>query len=190
MLIRSALIVALLATSTTTFAALDDTAIRFGARDSVLDVSISPDGKSLVILQPNGPRGALASVVKLDGAPEMKGIISSTGNPERLTSCRWSTNDRIICGLYIIDMVYGKKRAGTRMVALNADGTGMKELSARAADKDLGVTLGGGEVIDWLGDNEDGSVLMTRWFIPQFSTGSITANSRKVLASSGSIRAR
>ncbi|MGY4395606.1 dipeptidyl aminopeptidase/acylaminoacyl peptidase [Sphingomonas sp. UYAg733] len=162
--------------------AADDAAVRFGARDNVLDVSISPDGKSLVILQPNGARGAIASVFNLDGPPVMKGIISSSGNPERLTYCNWATNTRLTCGLYIIDTVYGKKMGGTRMVTLNADGSDMKELSARGNDRSLGVSLGGGNVIDWLGDDKDGkdgSVLMTRWFIPEASVGHLITQARE-----------
>lgn len=159
--------------------AADDAAVRFGARDNVLTASISPDGKSLVVLQPNGARGAVASVVNLDGPPMMKGIISSTGNPQRLRYCAWATNVRLVCGLDIIDTVYGRKMQGSRMVAINADGSDMKELSARGNDRSLGVSLGGGNVIDWLGDDKDGSVLMTRWFIPEATVGHLITQSRE-----------
>ncbi|MGK6319217.1 alpha/beta hydrolase family protein [Sphingomonas sp. DT-204] len=161
--------------------AADDAAVRFGARDNVLDVSISPDGKSLVILQPNGARGTMASVVRLDGngPPAMKGILYASGSPERLTFCRWSTNDRLICGLYLIDAVYGKKRAGTRLLSVNSDGSEQKALTARGNDRSLGIALGGGEVIDWQGDNEDGSVLMSRWYIPETTTGHIISSERE-----------
>jgi dipeptidyl aminopeptidase/acylaminoacyl peptidase len=159
--------------------AADDAAKRFGTRDNVLGVSISPDGKSLVILQPAGPRGTVASVANLDGSPTMKGIIASSGNPEQLTDCSWATNSRLICQLYIIDTLYGDKVAGTRLVTLNADGSDMKELSARKSDRSLGIVLGGGNVIDWLGDDKDGSVLMSRWFVPEASVGHLITQTRE-----------
>lgn len=161
--------------------AADDAAVRFGARDNVLDVGISPDGNSLVVLQPNGARGTVASVIRLDGngAPVMKPILYASGEPEQLTYCRWATSVRLVCGLYMIDTVYGQKRAGTRMLAINSDGSEQKPLTALGNDRSLGVALTGGNVIDWLGDKEDGSVLMTRWFIPEATTGHLTSSDRE-----------
>ena len=169
---------ATLAMPIATVSATSDVAIRFAVRDNVLGVSISPDSKSLVILQPNGTRGAVASVVKLDGPPDLKGVISSTGDPERLTFCRWASNDRLVCGLYIIATVFGKKRAGTRLVTLNADGSDIKQLTADGNDRSLGILLGGGDIIDWLGDDKDGSVLMTRWFVPETTIGHLITQNR------------
>lgn len=157
--------------------AADDAAARFGMRDNVLSVSISPDGKSLIVVQPDGPRGAIAWVTRPDTetAPELKGILTSTGNPERLTDCRWASDTRVVCTLFMIDSVLGDKMAATRMISLNADGSDAKLLSARSTGRSLGLALGGGSVIDWLSDaNADGGVLMTRWFVPQETTSNLT----------------
>lgn len=162
-------------------AAPNDAAVRFGARDNVLGVSISPDGKSLAILQPNGARGAMLSIARVDGSVPIKTILSSDAKPQRLRNCRWATNERLVCTITMIDLVYAKMVEGSRLLAINADGSGMKELSARSSERSLGVALGGGSVIDWLGDDKDGSVLMQRWFIPETTTGSIMTQNRQGL---------
>lgn len=80
--------------------ATDEAAIRFGARDNVLGVSIAPDGKSLAIVQPNGARGSMVSIAHTDGSGAVKAILSTDGKPNRLSSCRWSTSDRLVCTIW------------------------------------------------------------------------------------------
>jgi len=59
----------------------------------------------------------------------------------------------------------------SRLIAINADGTNVKELSTRQNFYSRGLQLGGGSVLDWLPD-EDGSVLLTRQYLPDDHTGS------------------
>lgn len=146
---------------------------RFGARDGVIDVAIAPDGKTLAIVRSNGPRGTIVATVPLDGAPTLKGILSASGNPERLTSCGWANGERLVCSLYLIDVVNGQKLPFTRLMALNADGSDMRMLSARGTDRSYGIALGGGSIIDWQGDDNGDALLMTRWFVPENSTGTL-----------------
>ncbi len=100
-----------------------DAAKRFGARDNVIGVTISPDGKSLAVIQPTAGRGAVLSVVAMDGSTGLKPILRSSGNPERLQYCRWSTNTRLVCGLYVIDQVGASFYGFTRLFSLNSDGS-------------------------------------------------------------------
>lgn len=154
-------------------------AAKFGARDDVLGVSISPDGQSIAILQTTGARGTVLRVAPVDGSAEPKAIVSADGDPKRLVDCRWATSDRLVCTLFMVEMLVNAPRAGTRLISISADGRQMRELSARANYNSLGVALGGGQVIDWLDDERDGSVLMTRLFIPEQQTGSFTASRRE-----------
>jgi dipeptidyl aminopeptidase/acylaminoacyl peptidase len=153
----------------------------FGARDGVFDVSISPDGKTLAIIQPNEGRGSVVSIVKVDGSSDFKPVLASSGSPDRLTSCGWASDTRLVCGIYMIGPVYGKKMGLWRMMAINADGSGAKELTARQKGEALAVALNGGDVIDWTGGKGDGSVLMTRVYLPEVTTGTITGNMREGL---------
>ncbi|WP_242008294.1 alpha/beta hydrolase family protein [Sphingomonas ginsenosidivorax] len=159
-----------------------DAAKRFGARDNVIGVTISPDGKSLAVIQPTAGRGAVLSVVAMDGSTGLKPILRSSGNPERLQYCRWSTNTRLVCGLYVIDQIGTSFYGFTRLFSLNSDGSDQKLLSARANQYSLGIALGGGGVIDWLGEKGDGSALMQRYVLPEMTTGHLTAQTSEGLA--------
>jgi len=156
-------------------------AAAFGARQQVQDVSISPDGKQIAIVEPTAGRGAALLVANLDGTPTLKPILTSSGSPDRLSGCRWSGNTRLVCTIYMIDTVYGEKTGTSRLVALNADGSGLKELSARNKDSSLAVALYGGGIIDWSGDGSEGSVLIERYYIPEETTGTMTAETHEGL---------
>ncbi len=162
-------------------AAPSEQAKLFGARDNVTGVAISPDGKSLAVIQPTAGRGSVLSIVKLDGVRTLTPILASSGTPDRLSFCRWSTNTRLVCGLYMIDSFATRYVGYTRLVSLNADGSDMKPLSARPSDRALGVVFAGGNVIDWLGDKSDGSVLMQRWYVPEQSTGHLVSQTQEGL---------
>lgn len=188
MTLRYAALAALMAgLAPTALAAADTTepgrlAAMFGARDNVTNVTISPDGKALAIIQPTAGRGAVLSIARLDGPTRsLKPIMRSSGTPERLSYCRWSTNTRLVCGLYMIEGLGTNYVGYTRLVSINADGSDAKLLSARSSDRALGIALGGGNIIDWLGEKGDGTVLMQRWFIREASTGHIITQSREGL---------
>jgi dipeptidyl aminopeptidase/acylaminoacyl peptidase len=165
-----------MATTAQSALAANDAAIKFGARDAVQSASLSPDGKSMAIIQPTPGHGSELLIANLVGTPEMKAIFALSGEPEHLTECRWSTSSRLICGIFILQMEVGKPTGYTRLISMNSDGSDPKLLSARTSSDALGVAHGGGNVIDWLGD-DDGAVLMTREFIPDQSVGHIMAAS-------------
>jgi acetyl esterase/lipase len=160
--------------------AASEAAANFGARQMVEDISLSPDGKTIAIIQPTAGRGSVLYVASLSGAPEMKPILSSTGSPDHLEYCRWVTGARLICGISVLQTVGGDLTGYTRLITLNSDGSDMKILSARSSSEALDVASAGGNVIDWLGD-DTGAVLMTRVFVPDQAVGHIIANSREGL---------
>ena len=152
--------------------AASDAAKRFGVREDVQQISLSPDGLHIAMIQANGARGAALVVVDVRDGSQTSPVRSS-GDPDRLTNCRWSTNVRLICTVYMIlpDITSANSSGFTRMIAVNADGKDLKALSARDSSSALQATYGGGSVIDLLGDAGDGSVLMTRSIVPEASTG-------------------
>jgi dipeptidyl aminopeptidase/acylaminoacyl peptidase len=161
--------------------ATSDAALQFGARDNTQQVSLSPDGKLLAIIQPTQGRGAAVLIANLEGTPEMKPILTSSGSPDRLQSCNWSSNTRLVCRIYMIDLAYGDKVGFSRLVAINADGSGIKQLSVHSKDASLGIALSDGHIIDWVADGSDGTVLMERYVVPETSTGTLLAETRKGL---------
>ena len=154
----------------------------FGARPRIEQASLSPDGLSVALIQPLKERQASALfVARLDGSDNPKPILVAGGAPERLRSCDWVSNTRLVCGIYMQVVTDGRRLGFTRMAAINADGTKVQELSARSHGLQLGYQQDGGEIVDWLAGDATGSVLMTRSYVPEFSTGSRLANQKEGL---------
>ena len=61
-----------------------------------------------------------------------------------------------------------------RLVALDVDGRNMVPLGRRDTTDQLYVRQYDGQIVDWL-EGKDGSVLMTRYYVPEMSTGRRTA---------------
>ncbi|MBO9544298.1 S9 family peptidase [Caulobacter sp.] len=161
-----------------------DAAKAFGARPAVLSASLSPDGQSIALVQPLAEAQASAVfVARLDGTGTPKPVLTANGKPYRLTSCGWVTNTRLICELRMLLITDATRMAYSRMVALNADGAEVKEMTAKPSSVEVGYHQDGGDVVDWLSDDDAGVVLMTRQYEGEISTGSLMGvNARKGLA--------
>ncbi|MDT8760841.1 S9 family peptidase [Sphingomonas psychrotolerans] len=153
-------------------------AAQFGAREAVQQISLSPDGAHVAVVQPDGGRGAALMIADLVNGGPMKGILRASGKPDRLTGCHWASSSRIVCNIFIIQQE-DVKLGFTRMVSLNADGSDLKVLSAGTNARSLGVAQSGGDIIDWGPDGSSGSLLMTRQFVPEQTTGTHLASSRE-----------
>jgi dienelactone hydrolase len=156
----------------------------FGARAMVTQASLSPDGMSVALVQPLAESQANALFIgRLDGSGAPKPIFSSSGHPDRLEHCGWVSNTRLICTVYFDQMRDGYRLGFTRLVALNADGTKVQELTASSALRaEYSYNQNGGAIIDWLAGENDGAVLMTRSFAAQETTGTLATNQRTGLA--------
>jgi dipeptidyl aminopeptidase/acylaminoacyl peptidase len=151
-------------------------AARFGTRELVQQISLSPDGTHVAILEPVQGRGMALIVADL-ATGTTKTVLRSSGSPDQITNCHWASDARIICNVYIIKQVV-EKLSFTRMVSVNSDGTDLKVLSARESSNALDLMQYGGGVIDWGPDGSNGSVLMSRAFVPEYSTGTHLASSQ------------
>ncbi len=149
-----------------------DAAAAFGARPSVSGMRLSPDGKSVSYLSPIQGQGSALYTLSLAEGAKPKPALAVDGKPERLTSCSWVANDRLTCYDYgnLKDPHFGIVSM-SRVVAVNADGTNLKQLSRHDSDYAHGVQFGGGSIIDSL-PAEDGAVLMTREYVPDDRAGS------------------
>jgi dipeptidyl aminopeptidase/acylaminoacyl peptidase len=168
-------LVALLVSAPMAAQAASDTAMAFGARESVQQVSLSPDGTHVAIIEPLAGRGSAVRIATLVGGDSGKIILTSSGDPDRLQRCDWITEKRLACEVYMISSDSRQRLGYTRSVALNADGSAMKQLSASINDEQLGIMQNGGSILDLLVGDVPGSILMTRDFIPEVSTGTLTA---------------
>ncbi|WP_373488372.1 alpha/beta hydrolase family protein [Blastomonas sp.] len=149
-----------------------DAARVLGARPIVEQASLSPDGKRMAYLEPIKGQGSVLMIVDLEAAVQVpKAIFRANGEPNRLGSCNWTGNTRLLCDLYASTMVEGSATYITRLVAVDADGGPTKMLDVRRGrGESLQYALYGGSVIDW-NPSEDGHVLMVRPYIPEVDLG-------------------
>jgi dienelactone hydrolase len=143
-----------------------DAAAAFGARPSVTDLTLSPDGLRVAYVAPGAGQGATVYTLELAKGAVPHAALGAAGKPDRLGGCDWVSNTRLVC------IVYGVVNSGllellpfTRMVAVNADGNNLNLLSTKSNFYTRGLQLGGGNIIDWLPD-EDGAALMSRVYLP------------------------
>jgi dipeptidyl aminopeptidase/acylaminoacyl peptidase len=148
-----------------------DPAAAFGARQGVSGLSLSPDGKSVAYVAPMAGQGAALFTLDLAEGSKPNVAVVASGKPERLGSCHWVSNDRLVCVIYGVVKGAMGLMPFTRLVAADRSGGNLKLLSKRDNEYTRGWQLGGGDIIDWLPE-ESGAVLMTRVYLPDDHLGS------------------
>ena len=142
-----------------------EAAKRFGAREEVQQISLSPDGKRFVALLSDAKRGSRAMVFSIDSSTPPVTVVASSGDKEQLDYCQWSNDTRLICGFSVVVGRVSDMLGFNRVVTLGADGKDMKLLSARVPMNAIGIMQHGGGIIDWQGDATGNTVLMTRQYL-------------------------
>jgi dipeptidyl aminopeptidase/acylaminoacyl peptidase len=150
----------------------DEMAARFGARDSVRTISISPDGRQLAVVAPSG-MGEDIHIHQLDGSGKVSAIKGSTGGSNSLLGCQWPTNSRLACTMYFIVKDAAGLVGYSRVIGVNADGTGSRMITPQQSMRSIGTNYFGGSIIDLSSPDNGNSVLMTRVFLPEEETGTI-----------------
>jgi hypothetical protein len=105
-----------------------DAAAAFGARPSVTALTISPDGQNVAWIAADAAAGAALYTLSLAPGAKPHGALHSSGKPERLESCNWVSNDRLVCRADWLQHRQGGPAAaqrrlpaqGLRLVTLNA----------------------------------------------------------------------
>jgi dipeptidyl aminopeptidase/acylaminoacyl peptidase len=158
-----------------------DPAGAFGARESVLSVSLSPSGRQVAFISPGPGQTTLLYTVDAVGGGTPRQTLSADGKPERLHRCGWVSETRLVCTIYMVGSsaaVGGQVVGVTRLVAVDTDGRNVKLLSRDVRPDDQYISFGGGSIIDWLPDS-DGSVLMGRQYVPEARAGTRMVDSRE-----------
>jgi dipeptidyl aminopeptidase/acylaminoacyl peptidase len=158
-----------------------DPAAAFGARESVLSVSLSPSGRQIAFISPGPGQTTFLYTVDAAGGGTPRETLSADGKPERLQHCGWVSETRLVCTIYMIGSsasADGQVVGMTRLIAIDTDGKNVKLLSRSVRPDDQYVSFGGGSVIDWLPDTE-GSVLMAREYVPEAKMGTRMVDKRE-----------
>lgn len=156
------------------------TASKFGARQSVSDVSISPSGKLLLYVAPGSTSEETIYIVDLDSEAEPKAIVTLNEAQARLAGCNWATEERIVCKIFGMQEIGGTLLGFTRWIAIGSDGTDIRRLMPDTS-KALGSTQDGGDVIALEVDGEEGAILMTRRHFKETSANTRLANDKEGL---------
>lgn len=160
----------------------DETAILFGARATVLDISLSPSGNKVAYVAAGPEHSEVLNVIDLAGDAKIVPIMTNTEKTTDLNWCEWATETRLIC------QIGGMGRASggllipfDRLIAVNADGSVPKMLSQRESLRALGFNQDGGDIIALDVNDSQGSVLMTRNYIPESDLNTRLVNSKSGL---------
>ncbi len=149
-----------------------DPAAAFGAREGIEDIALSPDGTQIAFIAPGTGQSSALYVVPVDKSAPPRRVTGASGNPERLTSCSWVSNARLLCSIYVIQKAAGYVAAASRLVAVDVAGGNIKLVSRRENASDFYYSTYGGGLVDLL-PGQGGSVLVERSYVPQQSIGSL-----------------
>lgn len=146
-------------------------AARFGALESVRQISLAPSGNQVAYLKPNDGVGVTVVVADFTTG-QSRAVLNAANAGEDLRWCRWASETRLMCQLYVAvnrgDLLMG----ATRYVIVRNDGTGQGYLSTGLGSRSLGGLQYAGDVLDWDIAGKPGHVLMTRQFVPEAKIGS------------------
>ncbi len=141
-------------------------ATRFGPRESVGFLDISPSGRYAVYIAPANGTASAAVIADLVQGGDARPILRSTGQPERLSWCRFVSDIRLVCSIHAVGNVEGLLVGYDRLFALNADGSNIREMGQRSSAYDYGLRQSSGAVLDWL-PGDGNAVLMARNYLAE-----------------------
>lgn len=160
---------------------LSDLAARFGAREFIRGMTMSPDGRRVAIVENLANGAEVLATADLDADAPPKQIMRSPGGDAHFDNCFWVTDNRLICRIHYTRDEGLNVLSYTRLFSLNADGSDLKMLTADTNDRSLYNLQNGGWVID-RNSGKPGSVLMARKFVPESTIGTHLANDAEGLA--------
>ena len=174
-------LLALLALGTDRLAAqpapMGNLAEKFGALETVDQISLAPDGSKIAYLGQLGSDQVIY-VVDLVAGGLPKPIIKAESRDARFSWCGWSTPERLVCDVRTVLSDNGVLLGFSRLVALDADGRRLVKLTQDQSFRALRIVQDGGTVLDWSVPGEPGKVLMTREYVPENAMGTNLRNDK------------
>ena len=150
-------------------------AAKFGAIESVGQISMAPDASKLAYIGQSG-ESQIIYIVDMATGGLPKPIIKIDASTGHLSWCRWSSNTRLVCqNRTIFDSPNGLL-GFTRLLAVDFDGQHLVKLTKDTNSNSRGILQDGGAVLDWDVAEKPGQVLMTRQYVPDDQTGSISGS--------------
>jgi dipeptidyl aminopeptidase/acylaminoacyl peptidase len=145
----------------------------FGKREDVGAISLSPDGKHVVFIAPG--HGIETFAVVMDVETHALAVAArQDGKPLGFEACGWSSNTRIVCKVSGVAFDQSPPIPYSRTIAVDMDGKNPAYIGKRPGMDAQRVMQFDGRIIDWM--QGDGTVLMTRDYVPDDATGMRTGN--------------
>lgn len=150
----------------------EEAAKRFGARASILDISLSPSGSKIAWIAPAQGHAEVLNVYDLNGDGSVRQIASNDRIEADLEQCDWATDERLVCEIFGM----GRQAGGilipfTRMFAIGASGGEPLSMNERQSWRALGFNQNGGDLVALDVAGEEGQILITRNYIKESTRG-------------------
>lgn len=134
-----------------------DLAQAFGSRESIEDISLSPDGGQVAYLGPLTGQGSGLYVAKTDGSEAPRRVAVASGNPDRLGDCSWTSNDRLVCSTFGISAKAGTQISFNKLVLLSSH-------PDKSGEAKPALSIGSGRLIR-SPEGDEASLLVARTYV-------------------------
>lgn len=126
----------------------DEAAIRFGARESVMHISLSPSGKRIAYISAGPQHGEVLNIIDLEGDMTPRQIAANGEKIADLDWCSWATDVQLVCQASgMISRTDGVLIPFDRLFSVNADTGASRQLSKRQSYNASGLAQNGGDVL-------------------------------------------
>ena len=142
-----------------------DPAEAFGVRESIESISMSPDGRHIAYVAPAPGQASRLFAVDLETG-DSRQVTAADGVRQRLGGCSWVSNARLVCTVFAMNDDLGEIVRISRLVAIDADGSNIRQLGQSDSFYQRYIRLSGGGIVDWLPGEED-DVLLGQHFVPE-----------------------
>ena len=130
----------------------DALAVAFGTMPALWNVQMSPDGSKLSFLQMHREDLPIMGVLDARTGSVQTALASVAGKFD-IQWCDWANDERLLCGFRGIGGSGVNPYPVTRLVAVNADGSGMKVLLQSKLRQEF--TQFQDRIVDWLVDDPE-----------------------------------
>ncbi len=110
---------------------------------SAVPVYLSPDGSRVVYGLAWEGQGSRIYTAEI-GAAQPRPVVNVDGSRHRLGPCNWVSNTRLVCTLFGVTESLGVLATGSRLMALDMDGTNVRVLGQTDTGEQAGFRLWGG----------------------------------------------
>ncbi|KPQ32070.1 MAG: acylaminoacyl-peptidase, partial [Porphyrobacter sp. HL-46] len=158
-------------------AAGDEAAVRFGTRENVLDISLSPSGEKIAFISAGPEHGEILSIIDLSTDATVRRILANSEIIADLDSCEWADDERLVCSASGMADVGDLLIPFDRLFAVEAASGKVTEISRRQrGGESIGFSQQGGSVLALDVGGEQGKILMASEAVPEMTTGTRLAN--------------